>query len=167
MRFFFGYLEFHPKGLQFRGKWDVCIENPDNPAPLYWLGETSRNWFIFSKQRSGKKRCASTNELRDIASIQNDEAPTLGFPYWADAMAFGLNQPVLRIPLIYKYDGIPDGNAINVKSGKNWIAAEYDSEPREIVILTEKLPDAGEKINIQIQDEAKHKVSYDITIPEM
>ncbi|MBO6135696.1 MAG: M23 family metallopeptidase [Fibrobacter sp.] len=161
------YLEFHPKGLQFRGKWDVCIENPDNPAPLYWLGETSRNWFIFSKQSSGKKRCASTNELRDIASIQNDEPPTLGFPYWADAMAFGLNQPVLRIPLIYKYDGIPDGNAINVKSGKNWIAAEYDSEPREIVILAEKLPDAGEKINIQIQDEAKHKVSYDITIPEM
>ncbi len=161
------YLEFHPKGLQFRGKWDVCIENPDNPAPLYWLGETTRNWFIFSKQTAGKKRCASANELRDIASIQNEEVPTLGFPYWADAMAFGINQPVLKIPLIYKYNGIENGDAITVKSGKNWIAAEYDSEPREIVILAEKLPEAGEKINIQIQDEAKHKVSYDITIPEM
>ena len=74
---------------------------------------------------------------------------------------------MLKIPLIYKYNGIENGDAITVKSGKNWIAAEYDSEPREIVILAEKLPEAGEKINIQIQDEAKHKVSYDITIPEM
>ena len=161
------FFEFHPKGLQFRGKWDVCIENPDNPAPLYWLGETTRNWFLFSKQSSGKKRCASANELRDIASIENSAPPTLGFPYWTDTKAYGISMTALKIPLIYKYDGIADGNAITVKSGKNWIAAEYDSEPREIVILAEKLPEAGEKINIQIVDEAKRKASYDVVIPEM
>ena len=161
------FLEFHPKGLQFHGKWDVCIDNPDNTAPLYWLGETSRNWFIFGKQTGSKKRCASTNELRDIANIQNDDAPTLGFPYWTDAVVFGIKQPVLKIPVMYKYDGIGDGNAITVKAGKNWIAAEYDSEPREIVLLAEKLPEAGGKISIQIVDEAKHKASYDIVIPEM
>ena len=161
------YFEFHPKGMQFRGSWNVCIENPDNPAPLYWLGETSRNWFIFSKQSSGKKRCASTNELRDIASIDNTEPPTLGFPYWADTKAFGISMSALKIPLIYKYNGIADGNAITVKAGKKWIAAEYDSEPREIILLSEQLPESGEKINIQIVDEAKQKVSYDVTIPEM
>ena len=162
------YLEFHPKGLQFHGKWEVCIDNPDNSAPLYWLGETSRDWFIFSKQsKKGNKRCAEVNELRDLANIQNDEAPILGFPYWADAVVFGIKQPVLRIPLMYKYDGIPDGNAITVKAGMNWIAAEYDSEPREIVILAEKLPEAGGKISIQITDEAKHKANYDVVIPEM
>ena len=161
------FYEFHPKGLQFTGKWEVCIDAQTASAPLYWLGETSRNWFIFSKQTSGKKRCASTNELRDIASIENQDVPALGFPYWADAVAFGIKQPVLRIPLIYKYNGIPDGNAITVKSGKTWIAAEYDSEPREIVLLAEKLPEAGEKISIQIVDEANHKVSYNIVIPEM
>ena len=161
------YLEFHPKGLQFFGNWNVCVENPSNPAPLYWLGETSRDWFIFSKQTGGKKRCASTNELRDIANIQNDEAPTLGFPYWSDAMVDGLSQPVLKIPLQFKYDGVADGNAITVKAGKKWIAAEYDSEPREIILIADKLPEAGESITVQIVDEAKHKVSYDVTIPGM
>lgn len=161
------FLEFHPKGLQFFGNWNVCVENPSNPAPLYWLGETSRDWFIFSKQTGGKKRCASTNELRDIANIQNDDAPTLGFPYWADAMVDGLSQPVLKIPVQFKYDGVADGNAITVKAGKKWIAAEYDSEPREIILIADKLPETGENITIQIVDEAKHKVSYDVTIPGM
>lgn len=160
------FIEFHPKGLQLKN-WDVCIENPENPAPLYWLGETSRNWFIFSKQNKGKKRCASTNELRDIANIDNPDAPTLGFPYWSDIIVGGVRQPALKIPLMFKYDGIADGNAITVKAGKNWIAAEYDSEPREIVLEGEKLPDSGEDISIQIVDEAGHKISYDITIPEM
>jgi len=164
------FLEFHPKGMQFFGKWNVCIENPDNAAPLYWLGETSRGWFIFSKQSYQKKtgkRCTDVNEFRDLANIQNDDVPTLGFPYWSDAIAFGINQPVLRIPVMFKYNGIPDGNAITVKAGKTWIAAEYDSEPREIVLLGEKLPEAGGKLSIQIIDEAKHKATYEITIPEM
>ena len=43
------FYEFHPKGLQFYGKWNVCIENDDNPAPLYWLGETTRRWFYFEE----------------------------------------------------------------------------------------------------------------------
>ncbi|WP_290744529.1 M23 family metallopeptidase [Fibrobacter sp. UBA4309] len=161
------YLEFHPKGLQFFGNWNVCIENPANPAPLYWLGETSRDWFIFSKQTGGKKRCASVNELRDIANINNEEGPTLGFPYWSDAFINGLSQPVLKIPVMFRYDGVADGNAITVKAGKKWIAAEYDSEPREIILYGEDLPESGENITIQIVDEAKHKVSYDVTIPGM
>lgn len=160
------FFEFHPKGMHLKN-WNVCIENKENPAPLYWLGETSRNWFIFSKQTKGKNRCASTNELRDIANIDNPDAPTLGFPYWDNTMVGGVRQPALKIPLMFKYDGIEDGNAITVLAGKKWIAAEYDSEPREIIIEGEKLPDAGETITLQIKDEAGHKVSYDIVIPEM
>lgn len=160
------YLEFHPKGLQLKN-WNVCVENKSNPAPLYWLGETSRNWFIFSKQTKGKNRCASANELRDIANIDNQEPPTLGFPYWDAIMIGGVRQPALKIPLMFKYDGVADGNAITVKYKNKWLAAEYDSEPREIAIEGEKLPDAGEDITVQIIDEAGHKVSYAVTIPEM
>ena len=159
------FFEFHPKGMQLKD-WTVCIENEQNNAPLYWLGETSRNWFIFSKQTKGKKRCATTNEIRDIANIANDEPPTLGFPYWSDMMIGGVRQPALKIPLMFKYDGVADGNAITVNVGKKWVAAEYDSEPREIVIEGEKIPEDG-SINIKIVDEAGHKASYDIDIPEM
>lgn len=161
------FYEFHPKGLQFSGKWEVCIDANTAPAPLYWLGETSRNWFIFSKQSAGKKRCASTNELRDISSIDSKEPPTLGFPYWSNVIIGGIHQPALKIPLQFKYNGIENGNSITVKAKGKWIAAEYDSEPREIIIEGEKLPETDEKINIQIIDEAKHKASYDIVIPGM
>lgn len=161
------FFEFHPKGMQFRGNWNVCIDDPANNAPLYWLGETTRDWFIFSKQTGSKKRCASANELRDIASIASDEAPTLGFPYWGNAFVDGISVPALRIPVMFKYAGIPDGNAITIKASKNWMPAEYDSEPREIVLTGEKIPEAGESISVGIVDEAKHKVTYDITVPEM
>ena len=160
------FFEFHPKGLQLKD-WTVCIDNPENNYPLYWLGETSRNWFIFSKQTKGKNRCATTNELRDIANINNEEPPILGFPYWADMFIGGVRQPALKIPVIFKYDGIPDGNAITVTVGKKWVAAEYDSEPREIVIEGARLPDAGGSINVKIVDEAGRKNSYDVDIPEM
>lgn len=160
------FFEFHPKGLQLKN-WNVCVENKENDAPLYWLGETSRDWFIFSKQTKGKSRCASANELRDIANILNEEPITLGFPYWANSMIEGLSQPVLKIPVVFKYEGIADGNAITVKNGSKWIAAEYDSEPREIVLEGSKIPDAGETLSIQIIDEAKHKTSFDITVPEL
>ena len=160
------FIEFHPKGMQLKD-WTVCIENSENNYPLYWLGETSRNWFIFSKQTKGKNRCATTNELRDIANINNEEAPILGFPYWGDMFIGGVRQPALRIPLMFKYDGIPDGNAITVTVGKKWVAAEYDSEPREIVIEGEKLPEAGGHFNIKLVDEAGHKASYDVDVPEM
>ena len=160
------FLEFHPKGMQLKD-WTVCVENSENNYPLYWLGETSRNWFIFSKQTKGKNRCATTNELRDIANINNEEAPTLGFPYWGDMFIGGIRQPALRDPLMFKYDGVPDGNAITVTVGKKWVAAEYDSEPREIVIEGEKIPEAGGTFNIKIVDEAGHKASYDVDVPEL
>ena len=69
--------------------------------------------------------------------------------------------------MVYKYDGIADGNALKVSAGKNWIAAEYDSEPREIVLDGSRLPEEGESITIEITDEAKNKVKYDITLPGM
>ena len=159
------YFEFHPKGLQFHGKWNVCIDNSNNPAPLYWLGETTRRWFYFDKQTNSQNRCASTNELRDLANISDNEGITLGFPYWSDALVAGVRQVALKIPVFSKYAGIPDGNAITVKYGKKWIAAEYDSEPREIVILGEALPEADETITIQIVDELKRKTTKTIVIP--
>ena len=160
------FLEFHPKGMQLKD-WTVCIENSDANYPLYWLGETSRNWFIFSKQTKGKNRCATTNELRDIANINNEEAPTLGFPYWSEMLIGGVHQPALKIPVMFKYDGIPDGNAITAKIGGKWVAVEYDSEPREIVLEGAKIPETGGTVNIQIVDEAGHKVSYDVDVPEL
>ena len=33
------FYEFHPKGLQFTGNWEVCIDAHTAPAPLYWLDE--------------------------------------------------------------------------------------------------------------------------------
>ena len=159
------YFEFHPKGLQFHGKWNVCIDNPNNPSPLYWLGETTRRWFYFDKQTGTTNRCASTNELRDLANISDNEGISLGFPYWSDAFVAGVRQVALKIPVFSKYAGIPDGNAITVKYGKKWIAAEYDSEPREIVILGEALPEAEETITIQIVDELKRKTTKTIVVP--
>ena len=159
------FYEFHPKGLQFYGKWNVCIENEDNPAPLYWLGETTRRWFYFEKQTGSKNRCASTNELRDLANISDEDGFSLGFPYWAETIVGGMYQSALKIPLYARYAGIPDGNAITVKYGNKWIAAEYDSEPREIILLGDALPDAGETISIEITDDSKRKTKKEITIP--
>ena len=159
------FYEFHPKGLQFYGKWNVCIENDDNSAPLYWLGETTRRWFYFEKQTGSKNRCASTNELRDLANINDEDGFSLGFPYWTETLVAGRPQSALKIPLYSRYAGIPDGNAITVKAGKKWIAAEYDSEPREIILLGEALPDAGETITVEITDDSKRKTKKEITIP--
>ena len=159
------YFEFHPKGMQFYGKWNVCIENPNNPAPLYWLGETTRRWFYFDKQSGTKSRCATTNELRDIANISDDEGISIGLPYWSESFFGGELQLALKIPLYSKYAGIPNGNAITVKAGSKWIAAEYDSEPREIVILSKALPEAGESITVEVIDDLKRKTTRVIDIP--
>ena len=106
------------------------------------------------------------NEIRDIANIESTEAPTLGFPYWSDMMISGVRQPALKVPVQFKYAGIPDGNAITVQVGKKWVAAEYDSEPREIVIEGAQLPEEG-SFTIKLVDEAGHKASYNVDIPEM
>ena len=159
------YYEFHPKGMQFYGKWEVCIDNPNNPAPLYWLGETTRRWFYFDKQTGSQKRCATTNELRDVASINDNDGITLGFPYWSEVFFAGERKLALRIPLFSKYAGIPNGNAITVKAGSKWIAADYDSEPREIVILGDNLPETGEAITVQVTDDLKRKTTKEFDVP--
>ena len=159
------YFEFHPKGLQFYGKWEVCIDNPNNPAPLYWLGETTRRWFYFDKQTGSKKRCASTNELRDVANITDNDGITLGFPYWSEVFFAGERKLALKIPLFSKYAGVPNGNSITVKAGNKWIAADYDSEPREIVILGDDLPEVGASITVQVTDELKRKTIKEFDVP--
>lgn len=159
------YFEFHPKGLQFYGKWEVCIDNPNNPAPLYWLGETTRRWFYFDKQTGSKKRCASTNELRDVANITDNDGITLGFPYWSEVFFAGERKLALKIPLFSKYAGVPNGNSIKVKAGNKWIAADYDSEPREIVILGDDLPEVGASITVQVTDELKRKTIKEFDVP--
>lgn len=160
------FFEFHPKGLPLKN-WNVCIDDPYNHEPLYWLGETTRDWFYFSKQSGKTKHCANTNELRDLAGIKVEEPISLGFPYWANDMIEGISQPVLKIPVQYKYGGIPDGNAITVKAGYKWIAADYDSEPREIVLEGTKIPEEGETLTIEIVDEAKNKMKFNVNIPGM
>ena len=91
----------------------------------------------------------------------------MGFPYWDSMFINGVRQPAIKVPVVFKYEGIADGNAISVKYKGKWIAAEYDSEPREIVIEGSKLPESGEIFQIQIIDEAKHKFSFDVTVPTM
>ena len=159
------FYEFHPKGLHFTGTWEVCLDPGKESAPLYWLGETSRRWFIFSKQEGTGKRCAQVNELRDLANILNKNAPTLGTPYWGKSFIMGKEQDVLRIPTLFRYDGFENGNSIQTTVNGNWIATEYDSEPREIVLEGSRLK-KGDKLHIQLEDEAHNKAEYDVVVPK-
>jgi len=159
------FYEFHPKGLHFTGSWEVCLDPGKESAPLYWLGETSRRWFIFSKQEGTSKRCAQVNELRDLANILNKTAPTLGTPYWGKSFILGKEQDVLRIPTLFRYDGFENGNSIQTTVNGNWIPTEYDSEPREIV-LDERRLKKGDKLHIQLEDEAHNKAEYDVVVPK-
>lgn len=161
------FIEFHPKGLQFTGKWDACIDSKTAANPLYWLGETKRGWNYFSKQTKGKTRCVSINELRDIASIDNSNGPILGFPYWSNTIVGGQHVPALKIPVILRYGGIPNGNAITVKGKNKWIPLEFDSEPNEIVLVGENLPEDGETLDIQIVEDSGRKTNLEVVIPEM
>lgn len=159
--------EFHPKGLHFLGDWNVSFDKKIATAPLYYLGETSRRWFIFSKQKSAEKeRSASMDELRDIGFIDDKTAPELGESRLDSAMVLGKMTAVLRIPVIEKESGIPSGNAIQASApGKPFIYAEYDSEPRELVFILSELPPAGKSFKIRIQDEAGNAKSFDVKVP--
>lgn len=160
-------LEFHPKGLHFLGSWQVAFDKSLAQKPLYYLGETSRRWFLFSKQSERKsERSASANELRDIGFIADTTAPELGEIREDKAFIAGKEQPVIRIPIIEEESGIANGNAIRAYSSeKKFIYAEYDSEPREIVIARSDLPKAGENFFISIRDEAGNRKTFKIRIP--
>lgn len=160
-------LEFHPKGLHFLGSWQVAFDKSLAQKPLYYLGETSRRWFLFSKQSERKsERSASANELRDIGFIADTTAPELGEIREDKAFIAGKEQPVIRIPIIEEESGIANGNAIRAYSSeKEFIYAEYDSEPREIVIAQSDLPKAGENFFIAIRDEAGNRKTFKIRIP--
>lgn len=114
----------------------------------------------FSKQTKEKnKRCIKTNELRDIASIQDSIPPAPGVPYFKNER--------LRIPVIEQYAGIRNGNSFKVYSLEEpWITAEYDSDPKELVIKKELLPPAGDSISVFMQDVLGNAKTYSIIIPE-
>lgn len=161
------YLEFHPKGLHFEGNLQVCVKGKNWEAPFYYLGETTRKWFYFSKQKKSKKgTCVSMNEIRDIASIIDTLAPLPLTPYFAKAPVAGIPSVVLRIPIVEKGSGIKNGNAIKatLESGE-WIYAEYDSEPNEIVIESRHLPKGTQKIFLWLEDEVGNQETYPISLP--
>ena len=136
---------------------------------VVWIGETTRKWFYFSKQNKTKKGlCISMNEMRDIASITDTTAPALGNPYWALASVMGKSEQVLRVPVIEKFAGIKNGNAIKVllTDSTQWIPVEYDSEPKEIVLEKRFLQDSLKTIEIEIEDELQNKAKYEISIPK-
>ena len=82
------------------------------------------------------------------------------------AFIAGKEQQVIRIPLIEKESGIANGNAIKAYSSENpFIYAEYDSEPREIVLIQSDLPKAGENFFISIRDEAGNRKTFEICVP--
>lgn len=159
--------EFHPKGLHFTGDWSVQFDKNVHDKPLYYLGETSRKWFLFSKQKNGKNfRSARMNELRDIGFIQDTTPPELGEIRNDSAIFAGKSEPAFRIPVIEKESGIASGNAIRASSSqKPFIYAEYDSEPEEIVLRKSDLPSSGEFFEIQIRDEAGNEKTFKIKVP--
>lgn len=153
-------LEFHPKGLQFWRGWHLCFDTASTPNPIYWLGETSREWFVFSKQTKEKgRRCVETYELRDIATIKDTIAPAPGVAYFKNDK--------LRIPIVEQYAGIRNGNAFKVSSSeKRWIIAEYDSDPKELTVRREYLPNTGDSISVFMQDVVGNTKTYSIIVPE-
>lgn len=159
--------EFHPKGLHFTGDWSVQFDKNVHDKPLYYLGETSRKWFLFSKQKNGKNfRSARMNELRDIGFIQDTTPPELGEIRNDSAFFAGKSEPAFRIPVIEKESGIANGNAIRASSSqKPFIYAEYDSEPEEIVLRKSDLPSSGEFFEIQIRDEAGNEKTFKVKVP--
>ncbi len=159
--------EFHPKGLHFRGSWQVAFYGNIAQKPLYYLGETSRRWFIFSRQSKRKsERSASASELRDIGFIADTTAPEIGEIRMDKAFVAGTEQAVLRIPLVETESGIANGNAIKAFSTeKPFIYAEYDSEPREIVLVASDLPSPGKSLFLSIRDEAGNHKTFEIPVP--
>ncbi len=159
--------EFHPKGLHFRGSWQVSFYGNIAEKPLYYLGETSRRWFIFGKQRKRNLvRSTSANELRDVGFISDTTAPEVGEIRMDKAFVAGTEQTVIRIPLIERESGIANGNAIKAFSReKPFIYAEYDSEPHEIVLVPSDLPSPGKSFFLSIQDEAGNRKTFEIPVP--
>lgn len=160
--------EFHPKGLHFLGAFRVSFHNDLASKPLYYLGETSRRWFLFGKQFHKKDDLsAGMDELRDIGFIADTTAPEIGAVREKKAFVAGKLSPVLRIPVVEKESGIANGNTIKAWTEQNpFIYAEYDSEPREIVIAKDDLPKAGEKFFLSIRDEAGNRKTFEIVVPE-
>ena len=147
------YLEMHPKGLHFSGNLTFCFEtNTENP--LYYLGETTRRWFYFSKQDSKKKkRCVSMNEIRDLAFILDTIPPKISEPYLAKAKIQGNEKEVYRIPVIETQSGIKNGNAFSAFINKKWTPIEYDSETKEL-ILEKRFLNKKDTLKICLEDEA-------------
>jgi hypothetical protein len=142
--------EFMPKGTPI-DKWTVCLDTAQAPHPLYWLGETSRKWFIFSNQNlKDSKRCATMNEVRDIASLLDTVPPTLG--------AHKKDSLETRFPVLDSLSG-PGFSCLSVHatdSAKTWVPFDFDSEPQEILVENADIPSDG-KLIFKLCDEARNK----------
>lgn len=158
---------FHPKGLHLLGNVEICItasEGTDSLARLYWLGETSRAWFLFSKQSSktdtSKMRsvCAAPDELRDLTLHIDTLPPILGIPRDTLGMIRGKAEPVVRIPVKETWAGIPHGNAISGTVEDKWIPVEFDSEPSEVV-MERRFWKPGLKLKLTLTDELGNSVT--------
>lgn len=155
--------EIHPKGLHILGDVHTCITpqlKQDKAARLYYLGETTRRWFYFSKQskEADSTLCTQADEIRDLGIFVDTTAPQLGTPRDTTTFLAGKRMPALRIPVLEQWAGIPDGNAIQAFVGDTWIPIEFDSDPSEIVIDKRYLK-AGKPLRIDIHDEAGNKSS--------
>ncbi|HSQ41766.1 MAG TPA: hypothetical protein VLM37_05760 [Fibrobacteraceae bacterium] len=171
---------FHPKGLHLRGNWEVCLDLPDTVSGsprlpitrlddstahtlprLYWLGETTRRWFSFSRQRvewtdKTQRRahaCTSVDELRDLAFQVDTLAPILGDLRDTVGILIGKTEPVWRIHLTENWSGIPNGNAVQVRQKGRWIPVEFDSDPLDIVVDPARLT-PGIPWTLRVRDEA-------------
>lgn len=158
---------FHPKGLHILGNAEFCMtatEGADSLARLYWLGETSRAWFLFSKQSSHvdsskmRRVCAAPDELRDLTFHVDTTPPILGIPRDTLAMIRGKAEPVVRIPVKETWAGIPNGNAISGTVDSKWVPVEFDSEPSEVVI-ERRFWKSGQKIKLTLTDELGNSVT--------
>lgn len=164
-------LALHPKGFFLKENAKLCVQKPEHPkAQLYWLGESTQKWFIFSKQDSLHfngitYQCASPDELRDLAFHVDSIAPQLGKARDTLAMIVGKAQKVWRIPLIETGSGIPHGNAIQAEQNGRWIPVEYDSEPSEIVIQKSHIK-TGVPVNLLLKDEAGNSARLNLKFTE-
>ena len=186
-------IAIHPKGLHILGNVDICADLPqalplDVAAPitslseplarnvprLYWLGETSRLWFVFSKQRverfpdtlgSHARSCTTLDELRDLTFSVDTTAPQLGDARDTVGMIRGQAVPVWRIPVKEYWSGIPDGKAIRATVDGRWISVEFDSFPSEIVVNKANLKPHS-VLTLEVHDEAGNRATrkYVVTL---
>lgn len=156
------HLLIHPKGLPLKKPMDVCLQFSDSLQSIYWLGETSRQWFLFSTGKKQKEYiCVQSPDLRDVALRKDTLAPVPGQLRNTTIMVRGKPVEALRIPVLELGSGIPHGNAVQAFQDTRWIPAEYDSDPREIILEVRHLT-TGIPILLHLEDEMGNRATYSL-----